>query len=119
MNDKYQYHNQTRKVQRIKSWSWFALPGFMNNIFSGKKYRASPERVSLMDNTNNLTSHLIRSSLIHSSGYGHFGHPDLCPMGQPYGCSNMLPAYLSADDGPACFARLPVKSKSFIQYAGK
>jgi hypothetical protein len=30
----------------------------MTNIFSGKKYRASPEGVSLMDETNNLASHL-------------------------------------------------------------
>jgi len=34
----------------------------MSNIFSGKKYRASPEGVSLMDETNNLASHLARIS---------------------------------------------------------
>jgi hypothetical protein len=39
----------------------FALSGFMNNIFSGKKYRASPEGVSLMDETNNLAKQVGRS----------------------------------------------------------
>jgi len=66
----------------------------MNNILSGTKYRASPEGVSLMDETNNLASHLERSPLIHSYGYA------------------------SAGDRPSCFARLPLKSKSFMQYAG-
>jgi hypothetical protein len=69
------------------------LFGLMNNIFSGKKYRASPEGVSLMDETNNLASHLGRYPLIHS-----------------YGCE-------SAGDRPACLDGLPLKSKSFIQYA--
>jgi len=73
----------------------YVLFGFMNNIFSGKKYRASPERVSLMDETNNPASHLERSPLIH--GYG----------------------YESAGDRPTCFASLPLKSKSFVQNAGK
>jgi len=45
--------------------------GFMNNILSGTKYRASLEGVSLMDETNNLVSHLERSHLIHSYGYAH------------------------------------------------
>jgi len=104
----------------------------MNNILSGTKYRASPEGVSLMDETNNLASHvsphwspdgwaliwslnpqrillsrkytrlfhsfvksvvdpnlcviishpsdkcgLERSPLIHSYGYGYYGHPAL------------------------------------------
>jgi len=31
----------------------------MNNIFSGKKYRASLEGVSLMDQTSNLALHLV------------------------------------------------------------
>jgi len=66
----------------------------MNNIFSGKKYRASPEGVSLMDETNNLASHLERSPLIHSYGYE------------------------SAGDRPTCFTSLPLKSKSFMQYPG-
>ena len=70
------------------------LFGFMNNILSGIKYRASPEGVSLMDETNNLASHLERSPLIHSYGYE------------------------SAGDRPTCFASLPLKSKSFMQYAG-
>jgi len=68
--------------------------GFMNNILSGTKYRDSPEGVSLMDETNNLASHLERSPLIHSYGYE------------------------SAGDRPTCFASLPLKSKSFVQYAG-
>jgi len=72
----------------------FFLFGFMNNILSGKKYRASPAGVSLMDETNNLASHLERSPLIHSYGYE------------------------SAGDRPTCLASLPLKSKSFIQYAG-
>jgi len=44
---------------------------------------------------NNLASHLGRSPLIHSYGYE------------------------SAGDRPTCFASLPIKSKSFMQYAGK
>ena len=43
---------------------------------------------------NNLASHLERSPLIHSYGYE------------------------SAGDRPTCLANLPIKSKSFIQYAG-
>ena len=43
---------------------------------------------------NNLASHLERSPLIHSYGYE------------------------SADDRPTCFASLPLKFKSFMQYAG-
>jgi len=72
----------------------FVLFGFMNNILSGTKYRASPEGVSLMDETSNLASHLERSPLIHSYGYE------------------------SAGDRPTCFASLPLKSKSFMQYPG-
>jgi hypothetical protein len=72
----------------------FVLFAFMNNILSGTKYRVSPEGVSLMDETNNLASHLGRSPLIHSYGYE------------------------SAGDRPTCFARLPLNSKSFMQYAG-
>jgi len=30
----------------------------MNNILSGTKYRASPEGVSLMDETNTMAAHL-------------------------------------------------------------
>jgi hypothetical protein len=90
----------------------------MNNILSGTKYRVSPEGVSLMDETNNLASHLERSPLIHSYGYGYFGLPALRPSGQPVGCSNLLQANLSAGDRPTCFAILPIKSKSFVQYAG-
>jgi hypothetical protein len=70
------------------------LFGFMNNILSGTKYRASPKGVSLMEETNNLASHLERPPLIHSYGYA------------------------SAGDRPTCFAILPIKSKSFVQYAG-
>jgi hypothetical protein len=44
--------------------------------------------------TNNLASHLERSPLIHSCGYE------------------------SAGDRPTCFASLPLKSKSFMQYPG-
>jgi len=66
----------------------------MNNIFSGEKYRASTEGVSLMDETNNLASHLERSPLIHSYGYE------------------------SAGDRSTCFASLPLKSKSFMKYVG-
>jgi hypothetical protein len=43
---------------------------------------------------NNLASHLERSPLIHSYGYE------------------------SAGDRPSCFASLPLKSKSFMQFAG-
>jgi len=43
---------------------------------------------------NNLASHLERSPLIHSYGYE------------------------SAGDRPTCYASLPLKSKSFMQYAG-
>jgi len=43
---------------------------------------------------NNLAVHLERSPLIHSNGYE------------------------SAGDRPACFASLPIKFKSFKQYAG-
>ena len=70
------------------------LFGFMNNILSGTKYRVSAEGVSLMDETNNLVSHLERSPLIHSYGYE------------------------SAGDRPTCFASLPLNPKSFMQYAG-
>jgi hypothetical protein len=94
------------------------LFGFMNNIFSGKKYRASPAGVSLMDETNNLTSHLERSPLSYSYGYEYFGRPALHPSGQPVGCSNLLQTNLSAGDRPTCLASLPLKSKSFMQYAG-
>jgi len=66
----------------------------MNNILSGTKYRVSPEGVSLMDETNNLASQLERSPLIHSYGYE------------------------SAGDRPNCLPSLPIKSKSFKQYAG-
>jgi len=44
---------------------------------------------------NKLASHLERSPLIHSYGYE------------------------SAGDRPTCFASLPLKSKSFVQSAGK
>jgi len=72
---------------------------FMNNILSGTKYRVSPAGVSLMDETNNLASptenhRWERSPLIHSYGYE------------------------SAGDRPTCLASLPIKSKSFMQYAG-
>jgi len=43
---------------------------------------------------NNLASHLERFPLIHSYGYE------------------------SAGDRPTCLASLPLKSKSFMQYAG-
>ena len=43
---------------------------------------------------NKLASHLERPPLIHSYGYA------------------------SAGDRPTCFASLPIKSKSFMQYAG-
>jgi len=43
---------------------------------------------------NKLAAHLVRSPLIHSYGYE------------------------SAGDRPTCFASLPLKSKSFMQYAG-
>jgi len=66
----------------------------MNNILSGTKYRVSAERVNLMDETNNLASLLERSPLIHSYDYA------------------------SAGDRPTCSASLPLKFKSFTQYAG-
>jgi len=64
----------------------------MNNILSGTKHRVSPEGVSLMDETNNLASHLERSPLVHSYGYASTG------------------------DRPTCFASLPINSKSFMQH---
>ena len=93
------------------------LFGFMNNILSGTNYRASPEGVSLMDETNNLASHPGRSPLIHSYGYDYYGHPALALRAR-IAHANLLPANLSAGDRPACFASLPLKSKSFMQYAG-
>ena len=51
----------------------FALFGFMNNILSGTKYRASPEGVSLIDETNNPASHLERFPLIHGYCYESAG----------------------------------------------
>jgi hypothetical protein len=85
----------TRSYTRLPAYKLLqsGLLGFMNNIFSGKKCRASPEGVSLMDETNNLASHPRRSPLIHSYGYE------------------------SAGDHPTCLASLPLKSRSFIQYA--
>jgi len=44
--------------------------------------------------TNNLASHLERSPLMHSYSYASVG------------------------DRPTCFASLPLKSKSFMQYPG-
>jgi hypothetical protein len=70
------------------------LSGFMNNIFSGKKYLASPAGASLKDETNNRVLHLERSRLIHSYDYE------------------------SAGDLPGCLASLPVKFKSCMQYTG-
>jgi len=58
----------------------------MNNILSGTKYRVSPEEVSLMDETNNLVSHLERSPLIHSYGYEYYGRPALGPLGSLRSC---------------------------------
>jgi len=89
----------------------------MNNILSGTKYRASPEGVSLMEETNNLASHLERSPLIHSYGYDYDGHPALALRAR-FAHANLLPANLSAGDRPTCFASLPLNSKSFVQYAG-
>jgi hypothetical protein len=68
--------------------------GFMNNILSGTKYSASPEGVSLMDESSNLASQLERSALIHSFGYE------------------------SSGDRPTCLTSLSINSKSFMQYAG-
>jgi len=89
----------------------------MNNIISGKKYRASPEGVSLMDETNNLASHLGRSPLFNSYGYDYDGHPALALWAR-FAHANLPPANLSAGDRPTCLASLPIKSKSFMQYAG-
>jgi len=55
------------------------LFGFMNNIFSGNKYRASPEGVSLLDETNNLVSPVERPPLIHSYDYESAGDRPVCP----------------------------------------
>ncbi len=116
MKNIYHHSKQLSKYQRHIFRLQFVLFGFMNNILSATKYRASPEGVSLMDETNNLASHLERSPLIH--GYGYCGRPALHPAGQPVGCSNLLQANLPAGDRPSCFASLPLKSKSFMQYAG-
>jgi len=88
---------------------------------------------------NNLASHLERSPLIHSYGYDYDGHPALALRAR-FAHANLLPANLSAADCPTCLARLfvssmrltpsgltryfvpdkilPLKSKSFMQYAG-
>jgi hypothetical protein len=66
----------------------------MNIILSGTKYRASPEGVSLMEETNTWRRILDAPPLINSYGYE------------------------SAGDRPTCFASLPIKSKSFMQYPG-
>ena len=95
MNDNYKCCNQALKVQRIKFRSLFILFGFMNS----------------------LTSHLERSPLIHSFGYASAGDRPtwllvsslrLTPIGA---CAKNLSRRF--------FASLPIKSKSFMQYAGK
>jgi len=93
MMDIYCDYNQLQQHYSINPVTVYPC-GFMNNILSGTKYRVSPEGVSLMDETNNLASHLERSPLIHSYGYE------------------------SAGDRPCCLASLPINSKSFMQYAG-
>ena len=90
----YRHFNHLIKNQSLIVRLQFVLFGFTNNILSEAKYRASPVGVSLMDETSNLASHLERSPLIHSYGYE------------------------SAGDRPTCFASLPLKSKSFMQYPG-
>ena len=86
---------QSATAKKIDSFRLhFILFGFMNNILSGTIYRASPEGVSLKDETNKLAPHLERSPLIHSYGYASTG------------------------DRPTCFASLPINSKSFMQYVG-
>jgi hypothetical protein len=47
----------TEKIQSLKPVTVCSC-GFMTNILSGTQYRVSPEGVSLMDETNNLASHL-------------------------------------------------------------
>jgi len=111
----------------------------MNNILSGTKYRVSPAGVSLTDETNNLASHPGQSPLIHSDGYDYDGYPALALWAR-FAHANLLPENLSVGDRPiwlfvssmrltpigACaknlsrrfFASLPIKSKSFVQYAG-
>jgi len=41
---------------------------FRGNILSGTKYRVSPERVSLMDETNNLAKNLLEIFFIKPHG---------------------------------------------------
>jgi len=63
-------YNQLQQYKRVY-FRKVCPCGFMTNILSGTKYRVSPEGVSLMDETNNLASHLERSPLIHSYGYAY------------------------------------------------
>ena len=90
----YREFNHLIKNQPLIVQLQIVLFGFTNNILSGAKYRASPEGVSLMDETSNLASHLEQSPLIHSY------------------------CYASAGDRPTCLAGLPLISRSFMQYAG-
>ena len=66
---------------------------------------------------NKLASHLERFPLIHSYCYDYDGHPALALRAR-FAHANLLPANLSAGDRPTCLARLSLKSKSFMQYAG-
>jgi hypothetical protein len=85
---------------------------------------------------NNLASHLGRSLLIHGYGYDYYGHPALALRAR-FAHANLLPANLSAGDHPTWLLVssmrltpsgltryfdtdkiLPIKSKSFMQYAG-
>ncbi len=67
--------NQLRQNKRNLFRLQFVLFGFKNNILSGTKYRVSPAGVSLMDETNNIASHLERlplksKSFMQYAGYG-------------------------------------------------
>jgi len=74
--------------------------GFMNNL-------ASPTENHRWE----------RSPLIHSYGYDYDGHPALALRAR-FAHANLLPANLYAGDRPTCLSSLPLKSKSFMQYAG-
>ena len=117
MIDNVQHYNKLQSIKWVYKLLQTVLFGFTNNILSGTKYRVSPEGVSLMEETNNLASHLERSPLIHSYGYDYYGRPALALRAR-FAHANLLPANLSAGDRPTCLTSLPLNSKSLMQYAG-
>jgi len=75
--DSHCYHNQLQQHNGVNPVTLCPC-GFMNNIFSGTKYRVSPEGVSLMYETNNLASHLERIYLNLFSSFTAFRNLQGC-----------------------------------------